>query len=106
MRLCFVLLAALPVLGGCEVEEIGLGSGMITVRNADAKDYSILISDNDLCQLGLQSKVENNTTTTFSVKTEEEAGDSYFCIARGVGGAKVTSGKTYEIKGGSFHESN
>lgn len=106
MRLSFVLLAALPVLGACEVEEIGLGSGMITVRNADADDYSIVISDNDLCQLGLQSKIENNTTTTFSVKSDDEAGDSFFCTSRGAGGVKVTSGKTYEIKGGAFREVN
>ena len=90
---------ALLGLGACEIEEIGTGTGMITVKNEDAKDYAIVISDNDQCLLGLKTKLENNTQTTYSVGE-----NSFFCLSEGGTGVKVHDGKTYHVKGGQLAE--
>lgn len=82
---------------GCLAEEIGSGSGSITVSNRDAVDYAIVISDTPDCIIGLKGSLEDNTQRMFGV-----AENSYFCLQKGGAGVSVVNGGVYEVKGGVF----
>ena len=92
------LLCVLPcLLSACLIEEIGTGSGSITVSNRDSVDYPVVISDNSKCLIGLNSRLEDGAQRSFSVGEQ-----SYFCLEKGGLGVQVTNGGTYEVKDGVF----
>lgn len=85
----------------CEVEEFGLGSGSITVHNADATALEIMVSDKPNCFAGMRTELGPNTTRTFDI---DENG-AFFCVGAG-GGVSVTNGGSYEIRGGALGPRN
>ncbi len=81
----------------CATEEIGLGSGTITVHNDDDVNHEIMVSDSATCFAGMRTELGPNTTRAFSI---DEAG-AFFCIGEG-GGAQVQDGRRYVIRGGAL----
>lgn len=85
----------------CQVEEFGLGSGSITVHNADSAALEIVVSDTASCFAGMRTELGPNTTRVFSI---DENG-AYFCVGEG-GGVAVANGGSYEIRGGALGPRN
>ena len=96
MRLALAAFALLSFTA-CEMEEIGTGSGSITVKNADEGTVDVLIADSKDCFAGLRGSVNSSTTRMFSVGEE-----SYLCVNETRPGFPVKDGGAYVIEGGAL----
>ncbi|MBN2798802.1 MAG: hypothetical protein JXX28_06590 [Deltaproteobacteria bacterium] len=99
MKRSLAAIALLTALTACDVEEIGMGDGSITVVNEDTQEVRLLISDNDQCVIGMHSSVNTSTRRVFSIGET-----SYVCLGEKAPGVAVENGKTYAIKGGKLVE--
>jgi hypothetical protein len=79
----------------CMVEEIGLGTGNITVHNDDDGTHEIVVSDTPDCFAGMRTEIGANVTRDFSVGE-----NTYFCVGKS-GGVSVKDGQRYIIRGGA-----
>lgn len=91
------VILALIALSGCETEEIGMGSGSITVINDDSAEVRLLITDNAQCVVGLHSSVNSGTRRLFDIGEK-----SFVCVEENPPGVPVENGKTYHIDGGKL----
>jgi len=79
----------------CAVEEIGLGTGNITVHNGDDVTHEIVVSDSADCFAGMRTEIGSNVTRDFSV-----GDNTFFCVGKS-GGVTVKDGQRYVIRGGA-----
>ncbi|MFK7930856.1 MAG: hypothetical protein AB8H79_21915 [Myxococcota bacterium] len=96
MRLLLLALPGIAMAAMCEVDEIGVGSGLITVHNDDSVTHEIVVSDNAKCVIGMRTELRPNTTRTFDI---DENG-AFFCVG-GAGGTAVQNGQRYTVRGGA-----
>lgn len=100
IRLAIAAVPAIVFTLACAGEDIGLGDGMITVHNDEAREISVLISDTEDCVIGMHSSVNPEATRTFDIMTDEQ-GQSYFCMDEEVP-FPVEDGGHYAIRGGAL----
>ncbi|MCB9758494.1 MAG: hypothetical protein H6739_01510 [Alphaproteobacteria bacterium] len=86
----------LAVLVGCQMAADPT-IGTINVKNADATKWSLLITNDEACTIGLRTSINQNTQTTFDV---DKTLDSFVCVDEKKPAIKVNAGESYEIRGG------
>lgn len=71
--------------------------GTITVKNDDGQSWKLLVTNDELCTLGLHTNLQGNTQTTYDVELGVK---TYVCVDEKKPAIEVTDGGSYVLEGG------